>query len=133
MRHLLLFLLLSAVIHANPFGTYSNGAEGFYRETLVLSKDGKGFYSMSVGLPVLWRYDAAEKKIHVTGNFGVNRKVEERIFAYDEAKDWITTKRKAQPGDELLGCVNKKVDERIQKVLDAFDWNLKNHEIKKAG
>lgn len=130
MRHLLLLAFLVCTLRSEPFGTYTNGAEGFYRESLVLAKEGKGLYSFNVGVPVRWRYDAASKRIIIRGNLGTNLKVQERTFEYVPDKDHIITARKASPGDEVLACVGKKIDERIQKFLDSFDWNLEKHEIK---
>jgi hypothetical protein len=131
MKYLITLFLFATILQAEPYGTYTNGSEGFYRESLILSKDGKGFYAMMAGVPVLWSYNTITKKITIKGNLGVNLKVEERVFGYDETKDYIITSRKASPGDELLGCADKNVDPRIQKALDTFDWNLEKHQIQK--
>jgi hypothetical protein len=124
-----------AAISANPdalIGVYSNQAEGFYVETLCLSKDGRGYYFVSViGVPVRWTYDAATSKITIKGKLEKNQKVEEVSFIYKpETKTVITNEKAVSPEKPELKFLQKEIPEKLQQGLDRFNWDFSKHEIR---
>lgn len=130
-----LFPLLFAASAENEedlLGVYANQAEGFYGQSLFLSKNNRAFYFSSViGVPVQWRFDSTSSKIAIKGNLGENMKVEERVFEYiPESHIIITNRNASSPENPTLKFIQKEIPEKVQRRLDSFDWDFSKHEIK---
>jgi hypothetical protein len=108
-------------------GIYSNRAEGFYVQTIFLSKDSRGLYG---GRPVEWRYEPKTNKIYVKGNLGENLKITEIEFTYLPETKVIKPKEESYPpGTSELKFIQKDIPAKIQQSLDKFDWDFKKLEI----
>lgn len=136
-------ILTSLLIIASPLlagkqddliGAYSNQAEGFHLQSLILASDGKGYFFASPwGVPVKWTYDAKSSTITIEGNLAENRPLEKRILRFREEDKTVITSEEAVPPDKReLKSIQKAIPEQLQTALDQFDWDFSKQEAERT-
>lgn len=107
-------------------GVFSNKADGFDTQALILDSNGKGFYLAAVsGVPVRWKYGPGTNEITLTGPIGANQKAGSFIARFDPAKrEFRILDPSGAAGSRPLVHVSDEIPQRFRAAIKGFGDNI---------